>query len=935
MMYRTGYLRKAAVKLFLGLSMVVAVWGSGSAANEKLAEASGQPGTPVQTARKAEPTNDSGQGEKTDPDKPESIKVSNTPRNLEPVKGPGGRAVEPTQLLDFRVGTHDGFTRIVLDSSGARPLSIGPPSSRGISIRYAHLDLVVDPERSSRRYPSAVATASYEKEEKEAKILITFRQPDTRVKTSFLGADPPRKGFYRLVMDLYPPQRSIVKEVAGLNTPEIDVARAPEGTGRTWQPAPGASPNSQTEMVAGESERSGRFRTLAVPPEPGQVSAQLQETDPNGRQKAGEAPGQKQEIVPLEVTPRPAVSTPVGYSSRYLGVSRPRLGLGLSYEFQQERREGRNVDTTVTSNEFKQRLAIETSGWAYHPALCTYTLRFDPEWSQVRRVNDPGESSTDTPFEPYYAVDAYFLEPKPYTLHGFADRREIKLRSAFTAVTDTTIDTYGGDLRLKYRVLPTFLKYTHTNTDQSGFFDSTGERDDFQLASRHVTSQSTTTLTSNYSDSEQTSGGVTSRVKTFSGDLGNAYDITGNRRKTLSSNLSYRWTESDFSDSSFLQLREDFFWRHTDKLYTDYLLALDTSDSNDFDRDTGTFRAKLQHLLYENLTTTAQAGALLSDSTGGRQNVYDANLDFFYQRNIPWGAVNLRADFNYRLTERAGFEEDLIQISNEEHVLTASGEFLDNPNVDLSSVVVISSSNVLLNEGGDYVIDQIDSFALLRLGNNPRPGIVDSPVRVNYRYLSEPDFDDSVFGQTYNIQLYLWNALTLGYGYRRAKQDIISGTPPQNPIDDTGHTAEIRLNLGWTDTRFTYGDTDRSSSISTTRWLASQTFRFRPQARLLADVTGFYGWTDFKDSDQTQKEYGASGRLFWTPAGWCRLSLEGFWTKISGDLQDREDINITGSLELTYRIWRGGIYYRFSDLRNEDQKQIKNELRVEIIRILW
>jgi hypothetical protein len=258
-----------------------------------------------------------------------------------------------------------------------------------------------------------------------------------------------------------------------------------------------------------------------------------------------------------------------------------------------------------------------------------------------------------------------------------------------------------------------------------------------------------------------------------------------------------------------------------------------------------------------------------------------------------------------------------------------------NQNVDLNSIVVTDvTGTILYIENVDYTVQEIDSS--VQISRTLVGAIADGQtVLVDYRFLSDPNFDDSVFGQAYDIQLYLWNALTLRYGYLRTDQNIVSGPPPENTVDDRAHAAEIRLNLGWTDTRFTYEDTDRSSDLSTTMWTASQTFRLRPVRRFLTDVTGSYGWTDFKDRGETQDQYGLSGRLFWVPAGWCRFRVEGSWQKISGDLQDTEDTNVTAALELSYRIWSGGIYYRRSDLRNNDQKQIKNELRVEIIRLLW
>lgn len=724
-----------------------------------------------------------------------------------PPQGADARAAAPTKLDNVRVGTHTGFTRIVFDSEGARPLSIGP---------------------------------------------------------------------------------------------------------------------------------------VEIPPKPSMLSAQLEKTSP-GEEKPGEAPGQRQEIIPLQKFSRPTRGgparlglTPRGYTSKYFQMTRPRLGLGLSYEFEEERRKSPNSDTTVTSHEFRQKVAFETDGWVYHPALWKYMLLFEPEWVQVKRDSDPGESETDTPFQPFYSIESFFLEPKPYTLHGFANRREIKIRGAFATPSDTIIETYGGDLRLKYQIAPTLFRYTHTDTDQSGFIDSDGDRDDFLLTSRHVTANSRTNLNSLYSDDSRTSAGSTTRQKTFTGDLGNDWDIAGDRTKRLFSDLSYRWSDSNSLETSNLRFSENLFWRHSEKLNTNYLFAFDTSDSDDFDRDTTTLRARLEHLLYENLTTTVGGGALRNDTTAGQSDAYNGVLNLLYQRKIPGGGLTLRTNFDYRVTNRNGFDESLIQINNELQVLTTGVvTLLDNQNVDLDSIVVTDvTGTISYIENVDYTLEEIDSFVSI---SRTLVGAIANgqTVLVDYRFVSDPNFDDSVFGQAYNIQLFLWKALTLAYSYRDINQDINSGTPPDNTVDDRTHAGEIRLNLGWTDTRLTFKDSNRSSDLSTTEWLAEQTFRIRPARRFLTDVTGFYGWTDFKERDATQDRYGLSGRIFWRPTGWCNFRLEGYWQKIDGDIQETEDINVTAALELSYRIWRGGIYYRYSYLRNDDQKQIRNNLRAEIIRILW
>jgi hypothetical protein len=720
---------------------------------------------------------------------------------------------------------------------------------------------------------------------------------------------------------------------------QTDSHNPPKAKARISGSASELSPAPGTISAKRESEKPQKMRAGADQSKPTMNTAQLQETDPDA-EKPGQSPAQSREIIPLEVQP-PIRRGPAGYTSRYFQVARPRLGLGLSYDFEEERRGEPGSDNKDKSNEFRQRLELDTNGWIYHPALCTFSLRFVPEWVQTLREDDSGENSTDTSFQPVYAIDALFLEPKPYTLHGFAERREIRLRSAFSQVSDTTIDTYGGDLRLKYEVLPTFFKYTHTDTDQSGFFESTGNRDDFQLSGSHSTSNSYTNLTSHYTDNEQTSDGATTGVKTFDGSLGNEYNFAGNRTKKLLSSLSYRWSETDpsegsSSEASFFQIRENLFWRYTPKLYTDYLLSYQRSDTDGFDRDTTTLRARIQHLLYENLTTTAEAGANLNDTTAGRENIYDSGLNFNYQRKIPWGSLNLSADFDYVFTDRSGFDESVIQVNDEPHVLTTGVvTLLDNADVSTGTIVVTDiTGTTVYAENVDYTIGQVGNFTSI---SRTTVGAIANgqTVLVDYQYTSDPTFDDTIFNQAYGIQFYLWNALTLAYRYQNANQHIVSGPHPDNPIDDTAHRAEVRLNLGWTDTRLTLEDTDRSSGISTTAWVASQTFRLRPVSRFFADFTGSYGMTDFKDTNETQDQYGLSGRLFWTPTGWCRFRVEGFLNKISGDVQDTTDSSLSAGVEFSYRIWKGGIFYYFDNSKVEDASRKRQAVRVEILRILW
>jgi MtrB/PioB family decaheme-associated outer membrane protein len=109
-----------------------------------------------------------------------------------------------TTVHNIREGLHSKFTRLVFDSEGARPSRVGPGTSDGFKVQFEKLNLRMNPKRLGRDKKSAVAQVSHVKERGTSVIYISFRYPNTEVKTFFLDADPKRKGNYRLVMDFYP-----------------------------------------------------------------------------------------------------------------------------------------------------------------------------------------------------------------------------------------------------------------------------------------------------------------------------------------------------------------------------------------------------------------------------------------------------------------------------------------------------------------------------------------------------------------------------------------------------------------------------------------------------------------------------------------------------------------------------------------------------------
>jgi len=116
-----------------------------------------------------------------------------------------GLAAAVTKLNDIRAGQHKGYTRLVLDAVGARPLKIGPATAEGVTIVYEQLDFMRTSSPFFGNMIGAVANVRHHRQADRSVIAITFKDPHTEAKSFYMGGKSAAKGAYRLIIDLYPP----------------------------------------------------------------------------------------------------------------------------------------------------------------------------------------------------------------------------------------------------------------------------------------------------------------------------------------------------------------------------------------------------------------------------------------------------------------------------------------------------------------------------------------------------------------------------------------------------------------------------------------------------------------------------------------------------------------------------------------------------------
>lgn len=623
------------------------------------------------------------------------------------------------------------------------------------------------------------------------------------------------------------------------------------------------------------------------------------------------------------------------YARAYFHMEKPLMGLGFSYEFDNDRQTVSGSTYETERHEFRERLSIESRGWVYHPNFWEYDFDFRPEFGQRREDLNSEKGSRDVYLQGYN-LRSTFLPAKPYSMTLFGSRRNIPSLSAFSRVSETDITTFGANFNLKYSLLPTSLQYTRSEEKETGFYSSQENIDTWRLRTRHRSESSTTDLTAAYEERISTSGGFTSNIDSLDSSIRNTFFLADGKI-SFSSNLSQRLTHNDDVENSSIVFSENIEWKHRANLTSHYDLNYSRNTSDEFFNETRSLSAGLFHQLYENLTTNLSGDVINKEFSGGSENSYVGDLYFNYVRPIPWGTIGANMGFNYRL-RRSIFDEEFIPVIDEPLVLSGFNfSFLEKKFIDIGSIRVtdIPGTRVYIKDL-DYEVDEINFFVRIRrtVGSAIGDG---EQVHVSYRYLStSPSYDDATFRQSYGFNINLWSSLFFSYEYRHSKQKILSGIAPDIPEDDTEQRVAIELVWKFTDTTFSYEITDRTAGNSIEKWQVDEFLTFRPLEDLFFRLTGTLGHYEFKRGvTEEQDAYGFGFNIDWIPVRWGKLGLTGSRHIVSGDTTDTEDNEIKVVFQMSYSIWNGSLHYSYllrQDNIADETRQI-NRLFFEIVRV--
>jgi len=621
----------------------------------------------------------------------------------------------------------------------------------------------------------------------------------------------------------------------------------------------------------------------------------------------------------------------------------PQLGLEFEYEYEKENRNGPFISDEESIMTYTERLDIHTRGWIYHPGLAVYSFTYSPEWEQVREK--PGNVVNEAKsFLHGFTANMRILQYKPYSLNLFAHKKRTTINSNFAQRSEIESTGYGGTLSLRNRIVPAALSYAHSEDEQTGLFETSGNRDEVHLNATFV-KLGDTVLSASYIDSRQNTQNTIIDSEQQTVRLKNVLSPRGLSNISLSSSLNYTDNDSTFQQSKRGDIYERLSWTHSDSLSTYYSLRYEEEDrfekatATESDRQLLSGDFSLSHILYENLTTNLLAAASQAKYEDDEEIEYILSGKFDYKRSIPNGMLYVNISQNIDMVDE-NIVSDSGQIYDETVPLkTGEISFLEEENVELDSIIVTDTTGLTIYfRYVDYSVTEVDTLTRIscitgsQLDTDIGCTTTGGTVLVTYQYNQRPSFDYYTYSQSYGVNVNLWAALTLYYRVSFVNQYYVRGIRPDTLTDDILRLGGVELAVQWSKTNLEFENND-STTVPIRASRIRETITLRPTRNVYMYFTVNYSDTKFKDSGETETFNGMRAKVQVLTSRQSQLSLTGFRDRVKSDDKLTVNTGFTAQYIKVWRIYQLNIDYTYSfDKDKITDERIKNQFLLFKIR---
>lgn len=443
---------------------------------------------------------------------------------------------------------------------------------------------------------------------------------------------------------------------------------------------------------------------------------------------------------------------------RPLAISNPGGFIGFSWEREDNTRENQSTGEPVKDDDrsLTENFGFGMDGYIYHPRFIEFTT--DGEWvfkQETESGTFAGGAAQDLQDNfTNYAVTLNLLKAHRFSFHFRSSRVTQETNSSFFESQRNRIDTNGGFLTYRNRILPTLIGYEKTKSKGEGQDTSDNRFDKFFVQMSNSGEYGKSDLKYEKEDKFQRSGNIDLQSNLLR--FNNFYHFGNKKKHNLAS--FYRWREQTGTFSiREATMAENLTLRHTDSLSSYYSYHYDDVKLKDQVSTTYQYTTGLKHKLYDSLTTALEGNVnRFRVDSGTRDTVY-GELSFNYNKTIPWGRLNL----NYRTqvqNDDENFSGTSIPITGEEHSFLPSnpeGEdvIVLNQQAVFDETIVLKDENDLfftdpftglpIEEGIHYRVETVGSITKIRVLLPGRPILAPSPVSSRPTIFIDYEFEPS------------------------------------------------------------------------------------------------------------------------------------------------------------------------------------------------
>jgi hypothetical protein len=458
-------------------------------------------------------------------------------------------------------------------------------------------------------------------------------------------------------------------------------------------------------------------------------------------------------------------------------------------------------------------------------------------------------------------------EDAPLTLYT---RRNTQLTTPdFSQPLISTDTTSGGDLNLRSDIAPTeFQLYQETdNQQQLNGVNNYNLLEDVARWHTDVLSLRNQTLSWDYTYQnvyENEQGAPTTHYENHEATLTHVLYLNPDKLSSLTSSIN----ENDqIGDLPFQQFRLDEYLRlqNTPDLQTHVDYNLDQSEISGINELDNQIDAGFVHHLFASLITSGDVGGSILQATGsGDVEEAFSKIDFDYHKVVPGGLFTANLDLGWQWQYAAQGTGAIPIINQSQTFNNAQPIVLTQPNIDPTSIKVLSSSGVPYLQGTDYKINTLGNLIQIQrvLG-----GLIpfDGSVLLDYNLLPQAanttNTGSAGVGGRYEFQKGFLTGLAPYARLGIQRQQIDTEDPSQfipNSFTDTVVGADYRV---W---RLTF-NVEQEWHDSPLIPFDSTRFSARYDDRLSADVnasfSGFYSLTNYYSEFDYVKDASLSAEI--------------------------------------------------------------------------